>query len=223
MESNQLNPFSSKSLFIQEHSMMIRIWHWLTFVVISGIIITVLINSTIMNQRMNAGMVQEQLKSRGATVTEEQAFSVSREYEDKFWGIHKLLGYGLAFLLFSRIIIEFSQPGEEKLRSRFSNALGLYRLNDSARNTYRHYLWVKTGYLLFYTLVVCMALTGLGLAFGRNLGIPRELSGTIREIHSFGQYLMYAFVALHIGGVIIGENRKIRGIVSGMIHGNIRG
>ena len=65
-----------------------------------------------------------------------------------------------------------------------------------------------------------MALTGLSLAFGRNLGIPRELSRTIREIHSFGQYLMYTFIALHIGGVIVAENMKIRGIVSGMINGN---
>ncbi len=202
---------------------MIRIWHWLVFVVISGIIITVLINSTIINQRMNAGMVREQLKTRGATITEEQAFSVSREYEDKFWGIHKILGYGLAFLLVSRIIIELTQPGEEKIRSRFRSALGLYRLNNSDRKVFRHYLGVKTGYLLFYILVVCMALTGLGLAFGRDLGFTREFSRTIREFHSFGQYLMYAFVALHIGGVIIGENMKIRGIVSGMINGNVRG
>ena len=223
MEKNQISSSAAATLFIQEHSMMIRIWHWLTFVVISGIIITVLINSTIMNQRKNAGMVQEQLKSRGAEVTEEQAFSVSREYEDKFWGIHKILGYGLAFLLFSRTIIELSQPGEEKLRSRFKSALGLYRSDDSDKKLYRHYLGVKTGYLLFYILVFCMALTGLGLAFGRNLGFPRELSRTIREIHSFGQYLMYAFVALHIGGVFVGENRKIKGIVSGMINGNIRG
>lgn len=220
MGTDQNNPATAPSFFIQEHSMMIRIWHWLTFIVISGIIITVLINSTIMNQRMNAGMVQEQLKSKGATVTEEQAFSVSREYEDKFWGIHKLLGYSLAFLLFSRIIIEITQPGEEKISSRFKSALGLYRLNNGERKVYRHYLGVKTGYLIFYILVVCMALTGLGLAFGRDLGFTRELSGTIREIHSFGQYLMYGFVILHLGGVMAGENRGIRGIVSGMINGN---
>jgi Ni/Fe-hydrogenase 1 B-type cytochrome subunit len=220
MGTDQNNPATAPSFFIQEHSMMIRIWHWLTFIVISGIIITVLINSTIMNQRMNAGMVQEQLKSKGATVTEEQAFSVSREYEDKFWGIHKLLGYSLAFLLFSRIIIEITQPGEEKISSRFKSALGLYRLNNGERKVYRHYLGVKTGYLIFYILVVCMALTGLGLAFGRDLGFTRELSGTIREIHSFGQYLMYGFVILHLGGVMAGENREIRGIVSGMINGN---
>lgn len=200
--------------------MMIRIWHWLTFIVISGIILTVLINSTLTNQRKNIPMVQEQLKSRNIIVTEDQAFAVTREYEDKFWNVHKLFGYSLAFLLISRVIIELTQPGEEKIRTRIKNALGLYRQKDNNKNEYRHYLRVKTGYLLFYILVIGMALTGLTLAFGRDLGIPRELSRTIREIHSFGQYLMYTFIALHIGGVIVAENMKIRGIVSGMINGN---
>ncbi len=220
MKTDQINSGSGSSYFIQGHSSMIRVWHWLTFVVISGIIITVLINSTLTNQRKNIPMVQEQLKSKDVVVTEDQAFAVTREYEDKFWGIHKLLGYGLAFLLISRVIIELTQPGEEKIRTRIKNALGLYKLNNINKTEYKHYLRVKTGYLLFYILLLGMALTGLGLAFGRSLGVPRELSGTIREIHSLGQYLMYAFIVLHIGGVIVGENMKIRGIVSGMINGN---
>jgi cytochrome b561 len=220
MKANQINSVPVSSFFIQKHSAMIRLWHWLTVIVISGIIITVLINSTIMNPRGNVAMVQEQLKSKGATVTEEQAFSVSHEYEDKFWNVHKLLGYGLTFLLISRIIIEIAEPEEEKVSSRIKNALGLYRQNDGGKNEYRHYLRVKTGYLLFYILVLVMALTGLGLAFGRNLGFSRELHGAIKEIHSYCQYLMYAFIALHIGGVIIGEKSKMGGIVSGMINGN---
>jgi len=221
MKTDQSNAATVPSLFIQQHSVMIRIWHWLTFIVISGSIITVLINSTIMNPRSNVALVQDQLKSKGATVTEEQAFSVSHEYEDKFWGVHKLLGYGLAFLVFSRIIIEIVQPGDEKISSRMKSVLGLYRQSDGDKKEYRHYLRVKISYLLFYILVVCMALTGLGLAFGRNLGFSREMHGTIKEIHSFGQYLIYAFITFHIGGIIIGENRKTRGVVSGMINGNI--
>ena len=115
METNHINSTAVPSFFIQEHSMMIRIWHWLTFIVISGIILTVLINSTLTNQRKNIPMVQEQLKSRNIIVTEDQAFAVTREYEDKFWNVHKLLGYGLAFLLISRVIIELHNP----VRKRF--------------------------------------------------------------------------------------------------------
>lgn len=220
MKPNQLNSDTVHSYFMQEHSASIRIWHWLVFIIISGSIITVLLTSTLLNQRKNIIMVQDQLKEKGLIVSEDQAFAVTREYEDKLWGVHKILGFGLTFLLFSRILIELVQPGEEKIRSRFNSALGLYRLKDGEKNIYRHYLRVKTGYLLFYILLFCMALTGFGLAFGRDLGFSRELHETIKEIHSFGQYFMYAFIFLHLSGVLIADITSSKGIVSGMINGN---
>jgi Ni/Fe-hydrogenase 1 B-type cytochrome subunit len=208
------------SYFIQPHSLMIRIWHWLTFSVISAIIVTVLLNSTLMNQRKNITVVQDVLKSKEVTITEDQAFSVTREYEDKLWGVHKILGYGIVFLLLARIFMEVLQPSEEKLHHRIKDALGFYRKKEGDTPEYKHYLAVKGGYLAFYVLLICMAITGLCLAFGRQLGISRELHGTIKEIHSFGQYCIYAFVLLHLGGVIVAENRRSKGIVSGMINGN---
>ena len=215
---NQLE--TGSSYFIQEHSVMIRIWHWLTFIIISAIIITVLLNSTLFNQRKNISMVQDQLKEKGLTVSEDQAFAVTREYEDKLWGIHKLLGYGLAFLLVSRIFIEIVLPGGEKIPFRIKKALSIFKKKEGDWKEYRHYLMVKYSYLLFYILLFCMAVTGLGLAFGRELGFSRQLHGTIKEIHSFGQYLIYAFVLIHLGGVIIADNTKNNGLVSGMINGN---
>lgn len=220
MEPNEVKSGSGTSYFIQEHSAIIRIWHWLTFIIISGSIITVLINSTMTNQRKNIPMVQEQLKSRDVVVTEDQAFAVTREYEDKFWGIHKLLGYSLAFLFISRVIIELTQPGGEKINSRIKNALGLFRKKEGDWKESRHYLRVKFSYLLFYLLLFCMAITGLEMAFGRELGFSREFSRTIREIHSLGQYLIYAFIILHLCGVIIADNTNNKGLVSGMINGN---
>jgi Ni/Fe-hydrogenase 1 B-type cytochrome subunit len=220
MTTNQLKSEAGSSYFIQEHSIMIRIWHWLTFVIISAIIITVLLNSTLFNQRKNIPVVQDQLKAKGLTVSEDQAFAVTREYEDKLWGVHKLFGYGLALLLFSRIFIELTLPGDEKLYSRIKKSMGLFIKKEGDWKEFRHYLIVKYSYILFYILLLCMALTGLGLAFGRELGFSRLLHGTIKEIHSFSQYLIYAFVILHLGGVIIADNTKNRGLVSGMINGN---
>jgi cytochrome b len=173
-----------------------------------------------MNQRRNIVIVQDQLKSKGVTVSEEQAFAVSREYEDKIWGIHKWLGYGLAFLLFSRILIELFQPAEEKVISRIKKASGLYKNNGASKQEHSHYLLVKLGYFLFYILLFCMVITGLSLAFGRELGFSRGLRGVFREIHSIGQYFIYAFVFIHLCGVIIADNRKDKGLVSGMISGN---
>lgn len=211
---------TSANFFLQKHSVQIRIWHWITFLFISGSMITVLLASTLLNPKDKVSLVQEQLEKNGITVTQDQAFAVSHEYEDKVWDIHKWIGFGVAFLLFSRLVIEFSQPGEEKLRSRLKNAIGLYKLNDENKSIYRHYIGVKASYTLFYILLFCMALTGLGLAFGKDLGFSRGLHGTIKEIHSIGQYLMYAFVLIHLGGVITADNRDAKGIVSGMINGN---
>jgi len=75
-------------------------------------------------------------------------------------------------------------------------------------------------YLLFYLILLLMALTGLGLAFGRELGFPRQIHNLLKTAHSLFQYFMYAFVFLHLCGVIIAENGKTKGIVSGMINGN---
>jgi Ni/Fe-hydrogenase 1 B-type cytochrome subunit len=220
MKQDEITSDSGKAYFIQKHSVPVRIWHWLTFLIISGSIITVLINSTLTNQRENVPMVQEQLKSKDIVVNEDQAFAVTREYEDKFWGIHKILGYCLAFLLISRVIIEITMPGDEKIKIRIGKAMGLYRKKDDDWKEYRHYLIVKFSYLLFYFLVICMAITGLCMAFGRDLGIPREMGRTLREIHSFGQYLIYAFVIVHLCGVIVADTTNNKGLVSGMINGN---
>jgi Ni/Fe-hydrogenase 1 B-type cytochrome subunit len=131
-----------------------------------------------------------------------------------------LLGYGLALLLVSRLFIEIVQPGEEKIPLRIKKALGLFKTKEGDWKEYRHYVIVEYSYLLFYILLFCMAVTGLGLAFGRELGFSRQLHGTIKEIHGFGQYFMYAFVIIHFGGVILADNSTNKGLVSGMINGN---
>ena len=210
---------SVKSPFIQSHSAALRIWHWLTFLFISGSIITVVLNSTLLSPRDNVKLVQEQLQRKGLTATEEQAFAVSHEYEEKVWDVHKLLGYGLAFLFLARIVIEFTQPNDEKVRSRIKRAIELKK-DPENKAEYAHYLRVRLSYALFFLLLLCMVLTGLGMAFGRNLGFTREVRGVLHNLHEIAQYLIYIFIVVHLAGVIIAENRGIKGIVSGMINGN---
>jgi len=69
-------------------------------------------------------------------------------------------------------------------------------------------------------MLFALVVTGLGMVFGRELGLTREFNHTIKEVHGFIQYLLYAFILVHLAGVIMAENGKLRGIVSGMIHGN---
>lgn len=220
MNQQNIPASSGTSPFHQKHSAALRIWHWLTFLVISGSIVTVLINSTILSPRDNVKMVQEQLSQKGLTATDEQAFAVSHEYEDRMWDVHKYLGIGLAFLFLARIVIEFAQPEEERIRSRYKKAVESFKQNGPDKADYLHYLRIRKTYLVFFGLLFLMVLTGLSLVFGRQLGIPREVNHTVKEIHSFIQYLIYAFILVHLGGVILAENGKFRGVVSGMIHGN---
>lgn len=220
MNSQNVTSGSFKSPFLQSHSVALRIWHWLTFLFITTSIVTVLINSTLLSPRDNVKMVQEQLNRSGLTATDQQAFAVSHEYEDKMWDVHKLSGYGIALLLLARIVIEFTLPREEKMKTRFKRAIELSKEKNERSAEYKHYVRVRQIYMLFFLLLFMLALTGLGMAFGRELGFSRGISRNLKSIHEFLQYAMYAFVFIHLSGVIRAETGKIKGVVSGMINGN---
>ncbi len=217
---NQIPATDESSPFLQKHSALIRIWHWLTFIAITTLIITVLLASTALNPRENVKLVKEQLSQKGITVTDDQAFSVSHSYDDKMWDFHKLVGFVLAFLLFSRIIIEVVQPSDEKLMVRLKKSLNLNAATPEDQKLKKHYLTVKRGYFVFYILLLVIVLTGLGIAFGHDVAFLDHNHRLIMKIHSFCQYLMYGFVAVHLGGVIIADLTHSGGIVSGMINGN---
>ena len=94
------NAFSS---FNENHSLAVRIWHWVTSLTIIFTIMLVLMGTFMFKMRDNIGIIQEQLEHKGVTVTQDQARSVAHEYSDKIWMFHKYVGYGLAFLLLCRV------------------------------------------------------------------------------------------------------------------------
>jgi cytochrome b561 len=204
--------------FNEGHSLAIRIWHWLTFVTIATSLVLVLLGSTMFRTWDNIGLVREQLERKGAIVTKDQARSVAHEYSDKLWMAHKYVGYGLCFLLLSRFVIEAVQPSEEKLRKRIKQVLGIQTSALNEKEERRHYLFVKEGYLIFYILFLVMALTGLGLAF-EDSPMLEDIQDPIKKIHSFVQYFIYAYILVHLIGVIRADAGKYPGLVSGMIHG----
>ncbi|MDR3716457.1 MAG: cytochrome b/b6 domain-containing protein [Puia sp.] len=212
---------SSPVAFNETHSPAIRIWHWTFFIVLTASLTTVFFGSTLFKTRDNIGFVQTQLQDKGVTLSKDQARAVAHGFSDKLWDLHTWIGYVLCGLLLSRFIIEIAQPGEEKLRHRMRNALG-YRPDDAGGKADRkHYILVKSTYLAFYTLFTVMALTGLGLAF-EDTPPFKQWHRTLGQIHSFVQYFIYAFILLHLVGVVRADLGKRRGIVSGMIHGKKR-
>jgi Ni,Fe-hydrogenase I cytochrome b subunit len=210
---------SANSPFKQTHSAAIRIWHWLTFLTISFILLTVLFASTLLNPRANSVEVQKILKEKSIEINDQQAFSVAHFFDDQMWDLHKLLGYGLALLVLARIVIEFTQSKDERVKTRMKNALSLFKQNGPDKKDYKHYLIVKWSYSVFYLIILFMAISGLCIAFNRELGITRDLNHSIKEVHGFCQYLIYAFILFHLIGVVYADLGKTKGIVSGMING----
>ena len=210
----------STSLFNERHSTAISIWHWTFFLILTASLITVLFTSTIFTTKGNIQMVQEQIQQKGGNVSPVQARAVAHAYSEKIWKLHILIGYALGFLLLSRIVIEVSHSKEERLGSKIKKALSSASENEGQKRDKRHYLSVKYGYLIFYLLILIMAITGLGLAF-EQIPFLKSLRKTFVTVHSFTQFLIYLYILIHLIGVIRADLTDNKGMVSRMIHGNL--
>ncbi|HTR28342.1 MAG TPA: cytochrome b/b6 domain-containing protein [Puia sp.] len=209
-----MNPHS----FLEPHSRAIRIWHWTFVIFVSATIAVVLLASTIFRTRNTISLVQQQLSQNGLNVSDDQARAVAHSFNDQLWDIHRVIGYGLCILLVSRWFIEANQPQKERIKYRLRKAMSFSSTIPVERMQRRHYVNVKTGYLLFYAVFVTMALTGLVLAFD-DIPKLKEFEQPAKQLHSMLQYAIYAFILIHLVGVIRADLGRHKGIVSGMIHG----
>jgi Ni/Fe-hydrogenase 1 B-type cytochrome subunit len=209
-----MNPHS----FLEPHSRAIRVWHWTFVLFISATVGIVLLASTVFRTRNTLTLVQQQLQEKGINVTPDQARAVSHEFNDQLWDIHRWIGYGLCILLVSRWIIELGQPRTERLNYRLRKAQGFRSVIPIEMDQRRHYIIVRSIYLFFYVVIALMALTGLVLAFD-DLQQMEDIRQLAREIHGALQYVIYAFIAIHLVGVIRADLGHHKGLVSGMIHG----
>ena len=208
----QQNP-AATTLFSQPKPAIIRLWHWLLVLLFLASVVTVVLGSTMFRTRYNISTVQEQIQEKGGTVTPEQARAVAHEFSDKLWMLHKYIGYGLSFLLLVRIIAEVTLSKQQKLGAKIKNAL-----NYPASAERKHYLFVNYGYLFFYTLFLLMALTGLVLAFD-DIHWLKPIHKLSKQIHVIVQYGLYAYMVVHIFGVVRADMTNHAGIVSRMING----
>lgn len=204
---------------IKKHSRPIRLWHWLNLMVITGSLLTVLLNSTLFDVKSNTSYVQQQLQESGVAVTARQAKSVAHGLEDKVWDLHIYVGYALASLLLFRLIAELFQPGRQRFFFGLKAAYQTYRRHTKNSGLALHDLTVKSLYLIFYLLLAIMAITGLSITFDQELGIGKATSHSIKDFHGFCMYLILIFIVIHIIGVLLAERKESKGIVSDMING----
>ena len=209
---------SAPPVFNGMHSVAIRIWHWASFVVISGSIITVLLASTLLRTRNNIALVHDQLQAQGVIANQDQARAVAHAFNDRIWDLHKWIGFVLCGLVLARVVIEVTQSPEEKLSVQLKRAFRIKPADQQGKLEQQHYIQVKRIYLVFYVALILMACTGLGLAF-ENVALFRTYRGAIKQVHALLQWVIYGFILMHIAGVILADLGKYRGLVSGMIHG----
>jgi Ni/Fe-hydrogenase 1 B-type cytochrome subunit len=202
---------------VKKYSSSLRLWHWANAIVITGSLLTVLINSTVLQGWNTAIVIKDQLQKSGVTVTDKQSQAASHALRDHVWDIHVYFGYCLAALLLFRLIAEFFQLADQKFIRKFKSIYRQYR-SASGNKVVRHEFVVKTLYAMFYLLLIIMVVTGLCLAFEDDIAALKKIHA-IRDVHSFCMYLVLAFIIVHLAGVFLAERKNSKGIVSGMING----
>lgn len=204
---------------IKKNSAHIRIWHWLNALLIFGSLFTVLLNSTLFDSKPSSAFIKSELEQAGASVSQEQARAVQHGFEEKIWEFHIYIGYAISALLLYRVLIELFESKPRKFIPTIKKVFRLYFTTKIKSNGYE--LGVKLLYLLFYTVIFLMVITGLSIAFDNELGLSKSFSHTLKEFHGFCMYIIIGFIVLHIGGVFFAERKDKKGIVSDMINGGI--
>jgi Ni/Fe-hydrogenase 1 B-type cytochrome subunit len=204
---------------VKTNSLGLRLWHWLNMLVISGSLITVLINSTITDKQNITSLVKEKIKDTKG-IDNDLSRSVAGALEDRVWAIHTYFGYCLAALLIFRLLLEFFQLADQKFIRGLKDAGEKYRKIKKDRQETLHELTVKIIYAIFYVLLIIMVVTGLSLAFDNDFQFLRSIQHPAKSVHGFCMYLILAFIVVHIAGVLLAERKKEgKGIVSDMING----
>jgi Ni,Fe-hydrogenase I cytochrome b subunit len=202
----------------KKYSASIRLWHWLNAIVITGSLLTVLVNSTVLKPWSNADMIVGKLQENGINISQDQARPVAFALADKVWDIHVYFGYTLAALFLFRIILEFFELADKKLIRKIRTARAAYLSVRGDRFASRNEMLIKTVYAVFYILLAVMVITGLSLAFRDKIPALKSLH-FIRDIHEFTMYLILGFIIIHLAGVFLGERKGHKGVVSDMING----
>jgi cytochrome b len=204
---------------IKKNSASLRLWHWANTIVISGSLITVLINSTITSQGNTLRLVNSELQKSGASVTDAQAQSVAHALGDSVWDVHTYFGYCLAALLLFRLVLEFFQVADQKFIRKIKSIYQQFKATKKHREEIRHELAVKIIYSIFYILLIIQVITGLFLAFEDAMAPFKSIRHSVKDVHNFCVYLIIAFIVVHLGGVFLAERKDQKGIVSDMING----
>lgn len=195
--------------FLSPKTALLRVWHWLNFLAISGLLLTAGLRKTFLSWRTNSAIIQDKLSEAGTTISSELARDIAVAIRAPMWDLHYVFGFILAALFLMRVIMQFI-PGQPKIGA---------ELKDVIRSASLHKKVVKIGYLAFYLFVAYMVVSGLLMYFKTELGLAKSVEGQLKELHELLMWFFFGFSALHVVGVFVAELRGEAGIVSSMISG----
>lgn len=180
---------------MRQFSPSFRIWHWLNAIVMVGILVTVLLRDTVMDKHHIGVIVQEKLVSLGTVITEEQAVMIGKAVRSPMWDWHIYLGIAMSVLLVWRLFMVFK------------NGFG-FDDNPKMQKVYLLYRAV-------YALMAIMSISGLVMVY-KLAGEAKEL---VESLHELVGWSLFAFIVVHIIGVVLAEKTDQSGLVSRMING----
>jgi cytochrome b561 len=172
-----------------------RIWHWLNAIAIFGLFITVVLRESVMHKANIGTIVQTKMAELGTTITEDQAVMIGKAVRAPMWDWHIYLGIAVAVLLVVRLAIVFK------------NGFG-FDDNPAMQKVYRLYKAV-------YAFLAIMSISGLILYFK----LAGEMKENVETLHLVLGWGIFAFIGVHIIGVVLAEKTDQSGLVSRMING----
>lgn len=214
------------SKVVQKWSSTHRLWHWLTFLSMFSILLTVLLRETVLDYRAVSGVISGKINAIHQIIMNPQdSDMIAKTIRSRMWEWHYYIGYFIAFLIvfkFITMIIEKDfrtfQQAKTLGKKGFPMLFKPKMLKDPKNwKIFRRGL-TKVIYVLLYFLVFFMVASGIFLKFGYGK-LPISTIKFVKELHEVGMWLIVAFIVMHIPSVIHAELTSEPNIISDMIHG----
>lgn len=191
----------------------LRLWHWLSVLVVTGVVATAFLPGTFLNISMTGGQARAVLASQQVQISEEQSFAIGRALADNAWLVHRCLGYGLVALFVFRLVLEATGRSGRRLFPPVRRAAS-GAIPPPSR-------LVRCIYLLFYLVLAAAVVTGICLSLVARYP-ELKYYRSIRILHEMTMYFILIFTPVHLIGVFRAERKgQTKGIISGMINGGV--
>jgi cytochrome b561 len=189
-------------MFKKEQSVSIRIWHWLNSICLFLLLATVVLRKTFLG-RGNINIILNKAQEVGAVLTEPQSKEIARAIRNQMWQWHPIIGFVAIGLLVFRFLIFLQNKSIEN------------------KNEIKPLIFkiIKKTHHVFYIALAVMGLTGSALYWEEALGLSKNISNNIQEVHEALQWFFVLFILSHIIGVIKAEFTEDKGLISDMING----